>query len=331
MQLFETNLLMATADQIKTLIKSHFENDPDRFMTIALQIAAHEAKHGHGGFADEVRKLIDKSKTSQFKIKPISPELSGLIIEVEPKERLAELIVSDELKNKIQRILKECRQKDKLEKYGLSNRRKLLLTGPPGTGKTMTSSVIAKELHLPLFIILMDKMITKFMGETSAKLRQVFDVIKDRPGVYFFDEFDAIGAERGMDNDVGEMRRVVNSFLQFIEQDKSESMIVAATNNVTLLDKALFRRFDDVLHYNLPTKAEVKELIENRLGPFMDNIKADSISNIAGKLSHAEITQACLDAIKEAVLENKTTVDKTLLERMLKDRKKFYRVQKRTK
>ena len=132
----------------------------------------------------------------------------------------------------------------------------------------MTASIISGELHLPCFIIQMDKLVTKFMGETSATLRQIFDVIQQHRGIFLFDEFDAIGGERGLDNDVGEMRRVLNSFLQFIENDHSESIIIAATNNPRLLDQALYRRFDDILNYEHPTPSETEHLIANRLGIF---------------------------------------------------------------
>ena len=315
---------MATAQHIKALIKSHFEDEGERFNTLALQMAAHEAKLGHTNLADDIRKLVDRSKTKIRKLKPFNQDLQGLVLEIQPQEKLADLIISTPLKDRLKRVIKEYKQKEKLKKHGLENRRNILLTGPPGTGKTMTASIIAKELHLPLYIILMDKMVTKFMGETSAKLRMVFDIITERRGIYLFDEFDAIGGERGRENDVGEMRRVLNSFLQFIERDESESIIVAATNNLKLLDQALFRRFDDVLHYHLPTNDEIKLLLENRLAGFKGNFKLDSIISIAKNLSHAEISQACLDAIKETILNNKKKVDKALLTKMINDRVSAY-------
>lgn len=314
---------MATAEQVKTLIKTHFDSDPERFSTIALQIAAHEARQGHGGVANEIRVIVDRAKSKPVRI-TFHRELEDLVLESEPRHRLSELVVSDSLKNRIQRILKEYKQQHKLKKHGLNHRRKLLLAGHPGTGKTMTASIIAAQLSLPFYTILMDKLVTKYMGETSAKLRQIFDLIQRQQGVYLFDEFDAIGAERGLANDVGEMRRVLNAFLQFIELDKSESLIVAATNNLTLLDQALFRRFDDVLHYKLPTRKETAILIDNRLGTFKGRFSSEKIATQVTKLSHGEIAQACDDAIKETVLSDKKKVTKNLILTMLKDRHDAY-------
>jgi SpoVK/Ycf46/Vps4 family AAA+-type ATPase len=156
------------------------------------------------------------------------------------------------------------------------------------------------------------------MGETAIKLRQVFEFTNQHLGVYFFDEFDAIGAERSRDNEVGEMRRILNSFLQFLEEESSSSFVLAATNHIGLLDKALFRRFDDVLKYELPEAQEAVNLITNRLAAFKPNFKIEKLpsSSFSG-LSHAEIALACDDAIKNAVLNDVNSVEKSVLLQML--------------
>ncbi|MBR0504398.1 MAG: AAA family ATPase, partial [Kiritimatiellae bacterium] len=263
---------MATADQIKSLIRTHYSNQREQFSTIALQVAAHEAMQGHQSVALEIRSLVDGAKVKDYdRIVPFTPELEHLVRLGKAEVRMSQLVVSDVLAASIKRILTEYRQRAKLERFGMSYRRKILLAGPPGTGKTMTASVLASELQLPLYVIQLDKIVTKFMGETSAKLRLVFEGMRDRKGVYLFDEFDTIGGERAKDNDVGEMRRVLNSFLQFIENDPSDSLIVCATNNPKLLDQALFRRFDDVLSYELPDVDSAKKLIRNRLANFISS------------------------------------------------------------
>ena len=253
---------MAIANQLKALLKSYAEGDDERFYSVAMQLAAHEAKIGHGKLAEELRDLIDQAKAARGlppKVKdktvPIARprgELAGLLSVDYPQNRLADMVLDEPLIHQLERIIREHRQAARLLAHGLSPRRKLLLMGPPGTGKTMTASILAGELGLPLFRVRLDGLITKYMGETAAKLRQVFEATNRTRGVYFFDEFDAIGSERGLANDVGETRRILNSFLQMIEQDASHSLIVAATNHPGILDHALLRRFDDILHYQLP-------------------------------------------------------------------------------
>lgn len=315
---------MAKASYILSLIKSHYHNEPDRFTTFALQIAAHEAKLGHTLVANEIKTIIDKAKEVRHKTKTFSSDLQGLIVDNVPAVNLSDIIASEDIKSKINRIILEFVQRDKLRKHDLENRRKVLLSGPPGTGKTLTASIIANELRLPLFTILMDKMVTKYMGETSAKLRQVFDLIEQKQGVYLFDEFDAIGGERSRDNDVGEMRRVLNSFLQFIDRDNSNSLIIAITNNKSLLDQALFRRFEDVILYHLPDDKEKLALLKNRLSQYQNKIKFnDLLPNING-LSHAEISLACIDAIKETVLNEKIKMNNQLILKAIKDRNAAY-------
>lgn len=314
---------MATAEQIKSLIKAHIDADNDRFKTVVLQIAAYEAKRGHDTFARELKQFSEKVGKTKGAVMRLNNANGMFLMEI-PSVRLDDLIVSDELNGRILRILSEYKNRNKLAKYGLSNRRKILLEGRPGTGKTFTASVIASELGLPLYTVQMDKVVTKFMGETSAKLRQIFDSIATSTGVYFFDEFDAIGADRGLDNEVGEARRILNSFLQFIEQDTSESIIIAATNNQKLLDQALFRRFDDVLHYEMPSENEILRLFDYKLKPYDQcfSVSMDVI-NKAKSLSHAEIIRVCDDAIKFSIL-NSTFIDNHKLLELINERINAY-------
>ena len=178
-------------------------------------------------------------------------ELACILTVSYPKDRLADMALDEALDLKIGRILLEQRQREKIRGHGLFPLRKLLLIGPPGTGETMTASILAGELGLPLFTVQLDGLITKYTGETAAKLRLIFDAIQSARSVCFFDEFDALGGERAIKNEVGEIRRVLNSFLQFLEQDESDSLVIGATNHVALLDRALFRRFDSVVEANL--------------------------------------------------------------------------------
>ncbi len=321
---------MATAEQIKSLVRSHLSDDAERFFTIALQVAAHEAQQGHGALAHDIREIIDKARKERGPaVLKFPQDLRGLVYSEKPDIPRSALVIPTILEDRIERIIHEHRQQKKLKAHGLSHRRKIMFVGPPGTGKTMSARVLAHELCMQLYTIQVDRLVTKFMGETSAKLRQIFDLMQREPGVYLFDEFDAIGGERTLENDVGEMRRVLNAFLQFIEQDASDSLIVAATNSPKLLDKALFRRFDDVLYYEMPSQEDRKRLTRNVLGSFIaPKFLWKTVLAQSDGLSLAEIDLACRDAIKQAILFDKEKVNASLLLVMIKERQSSRRGQK---
>lgn len=318
---------MASAEQLKALLKSHLEGDEDRFFSVAMQVAAHEARLGHGKLAEELRAIIDgaKSRRGADSAVPISRprgELAALLEASYPKARLREMILGEQLSEQIQRVIREQRNAGRILEHGLAPRRKLLLVGPSGTGKTMTASVLAGELGLPLFQVRLDGLITKFMGETAAKLRQVFDATNQARGVYFFDEFDAIGSQRGLTNDVGEIRRVLNSFLQMIEQDRSHSLVMAATNHPNLLDPALFRRFDDVLHYDLPGRAQIAKLLKTRLsGSVQKQIRWTCLAATAAELNYAEVVRVANEALKNALIHKRKYIGESDIQAMIKERK----------
>jgi SpoVK/Ycf46/Vps4 family AAA+-type ATPase len=328
---------VASSEQLKALIKSHIGRDDGHFYSVAMQVAAHEAKLGHGKLAQELREMIDSGKSrlgqdASGKLVAISGalssaskprgELASLLTVTYPSSRLVDMVLDDQAGQQLERIIKEQRQLARIKEHGLSPRRKLLLVGPPGTGKTMTASALAGELGIPLFSVRLDSLITKFMGETAAKLRQVFDAIADLRGVYFFDEFDAIGSHRSASNDVGEIRRVLNSFLQMIEHDHSNSLIIAATNHPEALDSALFRRFDDVVEYHLPTSDQAMDVIRSRLGRFVPKpFRKGVLVNYCDGLSHAEICRAVDESIKEAVMRDQDRVQQIELEHALEERR----------
>jgi SpoVK/Ycf46/Vps4 family AAA+-type ATPase len=324
---------MATADQVKALIRSHADGDDSRFYAIAMQVAAQAARSGHGKFAQELRELVDQVKARAKAVEPARGpkpvplaqprgELAGLFTVGYPKIRVVDMALTDALRARLDRVLTEQRQRDRIREHGFAPMRKLLLVGPPGTGKTMTAAALAGELGLPLFSIQLNGLITKYMGETAAKLRLVFDAIQSTRGVYLFDEFDALGGERGSKNDVGEIRRVLNSFLQFLEQDESDSLVLGATNHVGLLDRALFRRFDAVLDYALPTAEIAARVMRARLG-LLDASAIDwaAAAKAAEGLSHAEIAMACDQAAKNAILDHSTSVCDAELALALEERR----------
>ena len=322
---------MATSEQIKALLRSHADGDDARFYAIAMQVAAHAARQGHGRLAQELRDLIDRAKASPIETRrPSGPvplvqprgELAGLLSVVYPTTRVADMVLDRRVRKRLDRVLLEQRQQDKLRSHGLTPRRKILLIGPPGSGKTMTALALAGELQWPLFTILLDGLITKFMGETAAKLRLVFDAIAKARGVYLFDEFDAIGGRRDTGRDVGEIRRVLNSFLQFLEQDESQSLIIAATNHPDLLDSALYRRFDDTITYALPTDEFAERLIRSKFGGLtVSKVDWPAAAQAARGLSYAEITRACEDAAKDAILSGAGEVTSNMLLHAIEERR----------
>lgn len=318
---------MASSTQIKALMQSHIDKDDDRFLSIALQVAAHEARSGHGKLAQELKELIDKARKNSHRDLPVSiasgvKDSTGLLTTSHPKLRFSDLIVSSDVKDRLKRLVKEQKHLTTLKNHGLSPRRKLLLVGKPGTGKTYTASVLAGELGFPLFEVRLDAVITKYLGESSAKLRQIFDAIRDIRGVYFFDEFDALGSHRGSNNDVGEARRILNSFLQMIEQDDSSSVIMCATNHMEALDHALFRRFDDVIHYELPSDDEIILLFKSRLHPYVaKNFSWKKLASMSDGLSNAEITLAANDAIKEMLIHDHHSITISMIHNAIVDRK----------
>jgi len=320
---------MASASQLKALLKSHLEGDNERFYTVAMQVAAHEAKLGHGKVAEDLRALVDKAKKHRMGASavPISKprgELANLLAVSYPKARTSDMVLDATLERQLQRIIREHRHAGKLLEHGLSPRRKLLLVGPPGTGKTLTGSVLAGELGLPLFQVRLDGLLTKYMGETAAKLRQIFDATEQTRGVYFFDEFDAIGSQRGLSNDVGEIRRVLNSFLQMIEQDRSHSLVVAATNHPEILDYALFRRFDDVLHYGLPTTSQIGEMLRTRLYRFRTkDIAWGELALIGEGLSYADLAGTADEVVKDALIHDQQFVTQAEIASALQERREL--------
>lgn len=328
---------MATADQVKSLIKSHADGDDTRFYGVAMQVAAHAARNGHVRFAQELRDLVDraKAKANELPINSLSRkspvvlprgELAGLLNASYPRTRLQDMVLNEVTRAHLDNVLLEQRQRDRLSEHGLYPIRKLLLLGPPGVGKTMSAAGLAGELALPLFSVELDGLITKFMGETAAKLRIVFDAIQQTRGVYLFDEFDALGSDRASKNDVGEIRRVLNSFLVLLEQDESESLVIAATNHPALLDHALFRRFDSVVEYSLPTTNAASMVMQARLA-FLNSSEINwlSAAKAADGLSHADITRACERAAKTAILRHTTVVDMQVLLESLNERRTIHR------
>ncbi|MCJ2041036.1 ATP-binding protein [Methylobacterium sp. J-059] len=321
---------MASAQQLIGMIRSHAAGDDDRFLSIAEEIAGEAGRAGRSKVAADLTALVaglradgrgTRRGSDLTSLAAPRGELANLLRAAYSETVLSDLVLSQALGHRLGRLVREHRERDKLEEHGLAPRRKFLFSGPPGTGKTMTASAIAGELNLPLFTIMLDGVITKYMGETAAKLRLIFDAMHRTRGVYFFDEVDALATRRGNDNDIGEARRVLNSFLQFLDEDRSSSVIVAATNHQSLLDPALFRRFHATFAYEKPSSSEARRVLGNHLLQF-DTASLDwgRLDEATRGLSHADLTAAADDAARDAVLDFDGRLETGLLLRALCDR-----------
>lgn len=329
---------MATSSQIKALLESRLEGDDEQFFAIALQAAAAEARRGRLREADEIKALVQrmreqKNRSDDIQPRPIpigrpSGELEGLLVQTHPKGKLRDMAFAPDLLERLHQFLKQQHHRQQLRHHGIKPNSKLLLIGPPGSGKTMTAGSIAGELSLPLFTIRLDALITRFLGETAAKMRLIFDQVARHRAVYLFDEFDALGSKRGATNDVGEMRRVLNSFLQFLEEPiGTDSIIIGATNHPELLDKALLRRFDDVLLYCLPSKKEIQAIIRRALGRYQKGrLQWKLITESAAGLSQAELTRAMNELVKDLILTGKTNVKTEDIINALTDRRTMQKI-----
>jgi SpoVK/Ycf46/Vps4 family AAA+-type ATPase len=301
---------MATAEMIQELIRAHVTGDVERFRQVAMQVASREARSGHRLAAGKIRDLLEQEPSEPISqptpIMRPTRDLQGILSASYPNLSLGDIILEGEAERAFARILAEQLDSGKLNEWGLTPRRRLLLHGPPGCGKTLGASVLAGELSLPLFRVRVETLFSRYMGETAALLGEIFAQAAHKRGVYLFDEFDAIGKHRADDNDVGEARRIVSTFLQLLDADESDSLLIAATNEHSAIDAALFRRFDDVVPFELPTERGLCSLLQLRTSSY--GFKAKPIKELARQakgLSYADVTVAVTNAVKRMVLDGR--------------------------
>jgi SpoVK/Ycf46/Vps4 family AAA+-type ATPase len=324
---------MSNIKQIVAMLRSRAEGNDEEFYSIALQIAAAEARQGRRTSAETLREAVEAARGARAEnsvavsISRPRGELESLIEHREPRYVLDDVVLGDAVRTRLDDVIRQQQKRTWLREHGKVPSRRILFVGPPGSGKTMTAEAVAGQLKLPLSVIRLEGLITRYMGETAAKLRLVFDETKRRRGVYLFDEFDAVGGRRNATNDVAEMRRVLNSFLQYMEEPSAtDSVVLAATNHPDLLDSALLRRFDLVATFELPTKEQAKQIIMVALKPFkVSRMSWSDIEQEADGLSQAELSHAAEDAVKNAILDERDTITAEQLIRHIKERRDMRR------
>lgn len=306
---------MARADFLKQLFRAYKNSDREQFMETARLIAEEEQRKHHGMLANELMRILNNGITVA------SPSLAGfihppprdqerktLLLEVRNPDRLLrDLVLEKRTLELLQRVMHEFQEWDVLETSGLKPSNKLLFCGPPGCGKTATAESIAAELGIPLAYIRFDAVVSSLLGETAANLRKVFDYIAQDVWVVLFDEFDAIGRSRDDITEHGEIKRVVNSFLQMLDNFQSRSLIIAATNFEQALDPALWRRFDEIVRFELPTISQIEELMIKRLRPVWNsNVSVKGFIQQLQGSTFGDVERICLDVMKTCALEGRS-------------------------
>lgn len=307
---------MASGKLLRQLIKTGAEGDVDAFRRISEEVVREEREKQHHLLANDLEKIlygrsskpIPHHHAALVERLPTDRERGLPLLQIkEPLRRLEDVVLSDDTSSLLDELLQEHHRVELLKSHGLFPADRLLFCGPPGCGKTLTAEVIAGELSLPLAIVRIDSVISSYLGETASNLRQVFDFISTIPIVVLFDEFDAIAKERADTADHGELKRVVNAFLQMLDAYEGKSLLIAATNHEGMLDSAVWRRFDEVLSFEPPNIEQVRRLLAIKLRGFRREFEIEDtrIAGLFKGMSHADIERVLRRAAKDMVLSGK--------------------------
>ncbi len=310
---------MARADLIKRLFERYQKRDDAGFRAAAEEIVAEERKKHHLVLADELQRILANGTRSMERVHDLRPVFDPVPLDGERRTPLLtirtldryfdDLVLQPDVRETLERIMTEVRGWDVLEANALIPTRRLLFCGPSGCGKTASAEAFSAELGLPMLYVRFDSVVSSLLGETAANLRKVFDYASRGQWVVFFDEFDAIGRSRDDATEHGEIKRVVNSFLQLLDGFDGRSVVIAATNFEQVLDPAIWRRFDEVLRLGLPTRAQLEIIVALRLRPLRTQKK--QINDLVDALqdaTFADAERACLDARKRCALDGSSTL-----------------------
>jgi SpoVK/Ycf46/Vps4 family AAA+-type ATPase len=316
-------------DAVRKLMVAHFEGDEAGFRSAAREIIKHERQLNHTILANDLERILSEASGSPKVAKtfftaisaangnlPKDKDKNANLVEItSPDRELEDLVLSKPLRIGIDRLLRERRSGELLRSHGLNPVQKLLFCGPPGCGKTVAAEAIAHALYLPLATVRFDAVVSSYLGETAGNLRKVFDFARVRPVVLFFDEFDAIGKQRTAMDEHGELKRVVNSFLQLLDGFHSETLTIAATNHQGLLDPALWRRFDEILMFSLPEADEIETLLCRHFRQITveASVSLQATAKDLVGFSHADIERIARESIKEVILGGLNQVSARIL------------------
>lgn len=252
----------------------------------------------------------------EFGSLPRDPDRDAALLDLrQPSRSRVEIVLSPSLEQKLKRIEAEYKALDALSRRGLPAKTRLLFVGPPGCGKTLCAEILANDLGLPIVYARFDGIVSSYLGETANNLRRVFQYAARHRSVLFFDEFDVLGKDRDDPQEVGELKRVVGSFLQLLDSHPRESLMVAATNHEGLLDEALWRRFDEVLSFDKPTQEQLAQLIEQKLRAVRRS--GVDVARLASEMSgfaFADAEKVCFEATKAMILAGRKELTDELLE-----------------
>ncbi|SDC64170.1 AAA family ATPase [Halanaerobium congolense] len=332
---------MPKGEFVKDLLKAFNKNDYQAFKKVAEKIVEDEKSKSHNNLANSLQKVINSFDENNSPLTNYSntstdnyfvnfprdqKDGSDLISIINPKNYLEDVILSEENEQVINRVLNEYFSANKLKRYNIDAKRRLLFCGPPGCGKTLTAKAIAKELNLPLLYIHMDSLISSYLGETASNLRKIFKYASQDKWVIFFDEFDTIAKNRDDKNEHGELKRSVNTFLQMLDNFKINTLLIAATNHQHLLDNAIWRRFDEIMFFDKPDKNKIKETIRKKVNIFKSDLDLDKIAGKFIGMSYAEIERIAKEAMRYCILNDKSVLTNNILLNSLKDEKRRKRV-----
>ena len=317
---------MARGDTLRKLFKSFSENDREEFQAAAIQLIQEEKDKKHLLLANDLEQILDQSSSKKLASNNLTwhnyPEVpkdkdTGLpLIEVIfYKFDWNRVVLSKQNLKILERIVLENRKQEILNSYGLKSTSKVLFCGSPGCGKTITAKVLAGVLELPLVYVNLSSVFSSYLGETAVNLKKIFDYIKKGQWVILFDEFDALAKDRNTHNDHGEIKRLVNSLLQLIDSFNEPNIFIAATNYESLLDKAIWRRFDEILIFNKPDYYLRYSLLKKNLSNIHhSNLNIDKLASTLQGATGADIEKICFDAIKSVILKGEKNLTENEME-----------------